>query len=309
MIESKKHNDFSITYMFNRDIELIYEFFTCIKKLSILKNIGIFPSFQLAKENDTDIINTKMIMKYSPNFNLSVKTVNSKNTFSEKYFTHKITHYNEEKIDYPIYVKYTFYSAGENKTFMTFENNYENINAPFSKIFKKFFGAHEICFNLCSNINRFINDFSPKILKMESILINNSIIDIFNKRKKLIYFLSYLTSNENEKKKIIKEKNDIYLINNETLEKKEKISSKHYKILDDKIEFYYKLENLNNNLNNNLSTNIKLCFHKLDEKNCFVEIIELIKDSNLNYKLLNNISELNQFILIKLKEYLEKNSS
>ena len=290
--------------MFNRDIELIYEFFTCIKKLSILKSIGIFPSFQLTNENNTDIINTKMLMKYTPNFNLTVETVNSKKTLSEKYFTQKITHYNEEKIDYPIYVKYTFYSADENKTFMTFENYYENINAPFSKLFKKFFGNHEICFNLCSNINNFINDFSPKILKMESILINNSIIDIFKKKKKLIYFLSYLTSEENEKKKIIKEKNDIYLINNETLEKKEKITSKHYKILDDKIEFYYKLEDLNNNLN----INIKLCFHKLDEKNCFVEIKELIKESNSNNKLLNNISELNQFVLIKLKKYLEKNS-
>ena len=59
MIEPKKHNEISISYMFNRDIELIYDFFTCIKKLSILKNIGIFPSFQLAKENNTDIINTK----------------------------------------------------------------------------------------------------------------------------------------------------------------------------------------------------------------------------------------------------------
>jgi hypothetical protein len=303
MIEPKKHNEISISYMFNRDIELIYEFFTCIKKLSILKNIGIFPSFQLAKENNTDIINTKMIMKYSPNFTLSVETVNSKNTFSEKYFTQKITHYNEEKIDYPIYVKYTFYTADENKTFMTFENKYENINAPFSQVFRKFFGNHDLCYKLCSNINLFINDFSPKILKMESILINNSMIDIFKKRKKLIYFLSYLASDENKKKKIIKEKNDIYLIDNETLEKKEKISSKHYKILEDKIEYYYKLENLNNNS----TTNIKLCFHKLDEKNCFVEIIELIKESNSNNKLLNNISELNQFILLKLKEFLEKN--
>ena len=73
-------------------------------------------------------------------------------------------------------------------------------------------------------------------------------LNIFKKRKKLIYFLSYLASDENEKKKIIKEKKDIYLVNNITLEKKEKITSKNYKILDDKIEYYYNLENLSNKL-------------------------------------------------------------
>ena len=304
MIETKKHNEITISFMFNRDIELIYEFFTCIKKLSILKNKGIFPSFYLPKENNTDIPKTNMIMKYTPNFNLSVETINSKNTFTEKYFTHKITHYNEKKVDSPIYVKYTFYSVDENKTFMTFENFYDNLNAPFSQIFKKFFGNHEICFNLCSNINNFIINFTPKILKMESIIVNNSMLNIFKKRKKLIYFLSYLASDENEKKKIIKEKNDIYLVNNITLEKKEKITSKNYKILDDKIEYYYNLENLSNNVN----TNIKFNIHKLDDNNCFVEIIELIKKSKSNLKLLNNISELNKFILLKLKEFLEKNS-
>jgi hypothetical protein len=303
MNDSNFHNELTLSFMFDRDINIIYDFFTCIKKLSILKNKGIFPSFTILNENNTDIPKTKMIMNYSPNFNLSVKTVNSKNSESEKYFTHKITHFNDKKVEYPIYVKYSFYSAEENKTFMTFENIYENINAPFSQNFKNYFSNHDLCRLLCTKTNNFIIDFSPKILKIESILINDSIIEIFKKRNKLIYFLSYLTSVPNKKKKIIKENNEIYLIDEKTLEKKEKIISKYYKIFDDKFEFYYQIENLSNNS----ITNIKLCFYQLDDKNSFVQIVESIKQQNINCKLLDNLSNINQFILLKLKNYFEKN--
>lgn len=299
---TRKHTLELLSFLFKFHINQIY---SCLLNPKFLIEKGGILGFLLENEIQTMKINEKHFILYSPFLGFSL-TIQFDEIFKElfsKSITQKIVAVNGINLESFLVVKINLYSdSSNNSTLLTIEIEADNLKAPFTENLIMIIKRNNKA-NVFSKLNLYFINSHKKDTSFESIVINRPIKQIYDyiiDLPTIIHQLKLFNKTSKIKKGDKTEENCYYITNQDKEGRNYKFTLKN-SLLKNKGIIHFDMDILGKHKNVSRFT---IFIFSLSSISSFVTFEHKTKfNADLNY--FQNISEVNQCFLKKLKKTLE----